>query len=102
VENLMLEKNIRVCDLFDIYGKFLSEKQQKFVKEYFFLDNSLSEIAENWGVSRQAVLDSLATSQTKLEEFEKKLSLLKIKELLQKLDAQQNNEQIINMLKNLI
>lgn len=98
----MLEKNIRVCDLFDIYGKFLSEKQQNFVKEYFFLDNSLSEIAENYKVTRQAVLDSLAKSQIKLEEFEAKLSLFEIKKLVNELETAQDNKQIINKLKGLI
>lgn len=98
----MLEKNIRVCDLFDIYGSFLSLKQQAFVKEYYFLDNSLSEIATNWSVSRQAVLDSLSKSQKKLEQFESKLNLLQIKKLVQGLQESNKNKQIISKLKSLI
>lgn len=97
----MLEKNIRVCDLFDIYGSFLSEKQQDFVKEYYFLDNSLSEIALNFNVSRQAVLDALSKSERKLEEFEKKLSLLEIKKLALSLNMEEKNADTIQKLKNL-
>lgn len=97
----MLEKNIRVCDLFDLYGSFLSEKQQRFVVEYFFLDNSLSEIASNFQVSRQAVLDSLGKSDKKLEQFEKQLSLLEIKKLVLNLDEKSYNKQTIQKLKNL-
>lgn len=98
----MLEKNVRICDLFDLYGGFLSQRQQIFVKEYYFSNNSLSEIAQNWNISRQAVLDSLAKSEKRLEEFEAKLSLLEIKKLVYSLNENTANKQVINKIKNLI
>ncbi|MGI5842062.1 MAG: YlxM family DNA-binding protein [Christensenellales bacterium] len=99
---MQIEKNVRICDLFDIYGCFLSEKQQKLINEYYFLDNSLSEIAENNGISRQAAFDSLSKSEKKLEEFEEKLSLLQIKKALLKFDENKNAEEILLLIKNLI
>ncbi len=62
--------------LFDFYGQLLTEKQRKFLDLYYGHDLSLGEIAENYGVSRQAVYDSLKRSEKVLNEFEDKLGLV--------------------------
>ncbi|HET7616093.1 MAG TPA: sigma factor-like helix-turn-helix DNA-binding protein, partial [Bacillales bacterium] len=43
---------------------------------YYFDDYSLGEIAEQFGVSRQAIYDTLKRTESMLEEFEEKLALL--------------------------
>ena len=51
---------------------------------YFNEDLTLSEIAENMQVSRQAIFDSLKKSEKKLLEIESKVGALKIIESLRK------------------
>ena len=71
-----LNKTIRVNKLIDLYGKLLTDKQLSIVKEYFCFNNSLSEISENYSISRQAVNYTLKQVLCILEEYEQKLGLL--------------------------
>lgn len=77
---MQLEKDfvqrMRFGRLFDIYGGLLTEKQQQCLRYYFYDDLSLTEIAEELGVSRQAVHDLLKRVEQILERNEKKLGLL--------------------------
>lgn len=73
----MIEKKIRLGTLFAFYGQLLTEKQQEILRLYYIDDLSLGEISENLGISRQAVYDTLKRSNKLLEEYEKKLGLLK-------------------------
>lgn len=72
----MLPKVARIALLFDFYGKLLTEKQQKIVELYYHHDLSLGEIAEEYGISRQAVHDIIRRSETALEQFEQTLGIL--------------------------
>ena len=74
---LLLKKTIKITMLFDFYGSLLTEKQQQIIKSYFYNDLSLSEIADNIGISRQGVYDHLHRSEENLEDYEAKLGLLK-------------------------
>lgn len=62
--------------LFDFYGPLLTEKQGKMWDLYYQRDLSLSEIAEQEGISRQAVHDLLKRTEKILEEYELKLGLI--------------------------
>ena len=73
-----------VIELFDAYGELLTKTQQDLFKEYYLYDLSLSEIAEDRGISRSAVNDTLKKAIAKLEELESKVKLIKIKKSLQK------------------
>ncbi len=73
---LLLKKTIKITMLFDFYGSLLTEKQQQIIKSYFYNDLSLSEIADNIGISRQGVYDHLHRSEENLEDYEAKLGLL--------------------------
>jgi len=72
-----MEKNVKISILCEIYGKLLTEKQANIIDKYYNQDLSLSEIAENEGVSRQAVRDIIMKGENKLFEFEEKLGLMK-------------------------
>ena len=77
-----LDKNIRICNLIDIYGNLLSDKQLKMLKHYYFEDMSLSEIADIENISRPAVLDSLHVGIKKVELYETKIGMLSLIEKL--------------------
>ncbi len=65
----------RMCLLLDFYGQMLSDRARETVELYYAEDMSLSEIAEDTGVSRQAVHDRIRRAQTALEALESKLGL---------------------------
>ena len=71
----MLEKTTRMNYLHDFYQSLLTPKQRDYMSLYYHDDFSLGEIAENYGVSRQAVYDNLKRTEVLLEEYEDKLSL---------------------------
>lgn len=69
----MLEQRTRLIMLYDFYGALLTDIQSTYIKAHYVEDCSLMEIAEEYGVSRQAVHDSLKRAQLLLEDFEAKL-----------------------------
>lgn len=72
-----MEKNVKVSILCDLYGKLLTEKQLELLNDYYNNDLSLSEIAENNNITRQAVRDNIKKGEKKLFEYEEKLSFMK-------------------------
>ncbi|MCF1782989.1 YlxM family DNA-binding protein [Lactobacillus mulieris] len=70
-----LIKNEELADLYSFYGQLLTKGQQAYFEDYYYDDLSLGEIADNHGVSRQAVYDNLRRSSKSLENYEKKLHL---------------------------
>lgn len=78
-----LQKTNRINVLHDFYGPLLTEKQQTFIKCYFHDDYSLSEIAADFQISRQAVYEHLKRAEQVLEEYELKLRLVAKHEKLQ-------------------
>lgn len=67
------EKNLEYLQLLDAYGGLLTEHQRDVCELYYMYDLSLTEIAEQKGVSKQSVSDTLAKSRALLDEYEKKL-----------------------------
>lgn len=63
--------------LWDIYRGLLTPTQQEITDLYFNLDLTLSEIAEEKGITRQGVSECLKTCKKQLEEFEEKLQIYK-------------------------
>ncbi len=72
-----MEKHVEVSMLCQIYGKLLTEKQYEFINDYYNNDLSLSEIAENNNITRQAVRDVIKKGENKLFEYEEKLLIMK-------------------------
>ena len=72
-----MAKNLEISLLFDFYGDMLTEKQRDVVELYYNDDLSLSEIAENEGITRQGVRDSIKRAEAQLLEMEERLGLAK-------------------------
>ncbi|MBR1763285.1 MAG: YlxM family DNA-binding protein [Eubacterium sp.] len=70
-----MEKNLEISNLLDFYGEMLTEKQRNFLDYYYNEDLSLSEIAQNEGITRQGVRDAIKRAEAQMFEMEKKLSL---------------------------
>ncbi len=69
----MASKNLSVCNLLDFYGDALTQKQREVMHQYFNDDLSLSEIAANFGITRQGVRDSIKRGESVLFELEEKI-----------------------------
>ncbi|MBQ4042942.1 MAG: DNA-binding protein [Clostridia bacterium] len=72
----MFEKDMRLVLLLDMYGDLLGEHRRELIEMYYCEDLSLAEIAENSGISRQGVRESIKKSETELRMFEEKLHLV--------------------------
>ena len=70
------EQRMRFVRLYDIYGGLLTDKQQNCMEMHFYNDLSLSEIADEYGVSRQAIYDLIKRAGQILERYEDRLKLL--------------------------
>ena len=74
---MVLDESVRLCLLNDFYGSLLTQNQQKVLDSYLNYNLPLVEISNITGITRQAVLDTIKKATKKLEEFEKKLGMLK-------------------------
>nr|WP_073076240.1 sigma factor-like helix-turn-helix DNA-binding protein [Sporobacter termitidis] len=63
--------------LLDFYGDLLTDKQREYYDLYHNEDLSLSEIAENVGITRQGVHDIIVRAENTLLETERKTGLIK-------------------------
>lgn len=70
-----MAKNLDIVLLTDYYGEMLTDNQRKFLDYYYNDDLSLSEIAENEGISRQGVRDAVKRAETQLLDMENKLGI---------------------------
>lgn len=62
--------------LYDYYGELLTGKQRLLFDLYYNQDLSLSEIAQDAGISRQGVHDTLARAEELLEGYERALGCI--------------------------
>ncbi len=65
-----LEKKVDLAFLADFYGGLLTENQRQILSLHCEEDLSLAEIAQETGISRQAVHESLSRAASRLEELE--------------------------------
>lgn len=102
-------EHVRLSILLGIYGLLLTERQLEILDDYYNNDMSLSEIAEKFNISRQAVLDNVKKGEKKLEEYEEKLHILKDQETRKnKIDkiiknlSNKNTQKDIDNIKNIL
>ena len=71
-----IRDNLRKSLLAEMYAQLLTPKQQSILRMFLDSNISLSEIAEEFGISRQAVNDLVKRTFRVLEDYESKLNLL--------------------------
>ncbi len=71
-----MEDKLRQGFLYDFYGELLNEHQRNIYESYIIEDLSLSEIADEQGISRQGVHDLIKRCNKMLEGYEDKLHLV--------------------------
>ena len=86
---IRMEKFVRQSLLYDFYGELLTDTQKSIYEDVVMNDLSYSELAREYGISRQGVFDMMKRCDKKLEDYEKKLHLVErfvsIKEEVQRI-----------------
>lgn len=93
---LMTEETLFRTMLFDFYGELLTAKQKEYFDLHYNADYSLSEIAEETGISRQGVWDIIKRAEETLRKTEEKTGL--IRRFRENQEAVAEMEQTINRL----
>lgn len=78
-----MANSIEISMLLDLYGEALTTKQRDYLCFYYNDDLSLSEIAENEGITRQGVRDAIKRAEAVLYDMESKLKFSKKLEKVQ-------------------
>ncbi|AGM24076.1 MULTISPECIES: YlxM family DNA-binding protein [Fusobacterium] len=103
---MILDKFVEIANLFEIYSSLLSEKQKEYLEDHFENDLSLSEIAKNNNVSRQAIYDNIKRGIALLYDYEDKLKFYQIKknirEELMNLKENYTKEKLEKIIENLL
>lgn len=93
-----MDRKLYLNVLYDCYKELFTDKQQQYFEQYYWDDLSLGEIADNSGVSRNAIHNQLKIMEEKLLELEEKLKLNnKKEEIIKLLDGKVDNELIENI-----
>ena len=84
-----IEERLELSILYDFYGALLKDNQQRMFEASILEDYNFSEIAQEEGITRQGVYDTVKRATKQLELYEEKLGLVarfrKQKELVEKL-----------------
>ena len=95
-----MSKNLEISYLLDFYGDVLTAKQHDVMRQYYNEDLSLAEIAENFGITRQGVRDSIKRGEGILLDLEAKVGFAKrystLQAGLQELDTHARSIKFIN------
>lgn len=71
-----MQKDLEIAELKDAYGVLLTTRQREILTSYYDYDLSLAEIAENAGVTRQAVRDVIVRAGEQLRGYENALGVV--------------------------
>lgn len=97
-----LEKKNYYNSLLTIYSSQLTQVEKEDMLDYYNNDLSLSEIAINRNVSRNAVYLSIKQGEKKLDELETRLSLLsKLNKIIHELEIANKEEDISKLKENI-
>ena len=97
-----MELQDRLIILFDYYGELLSDSQKNYFIDYYFHNLTLSEIAENNNVSKNAVSKDLKLACSKLEDFDSKLKLIDKDKKIIKAIKDTNNEELLEKINKIL
>lgn len=97
-----MKEAIYITQLFDYYGKLLTDKQKDYFIDYYIENLSLREISENYEVSRNAVFKQIKEAENKLKFYEENLHLLENSIEISKLLEEIKDERIKQKIEKLI
>lgn len=93
-----MEKIVEQGLLYDFYGELLTEHQRRIYEDVVLNDMSLSEIAQEQGISRQGVHDLVRRCDRTLQGYEERLHLierfLKVKQTVGQIERISSEEQV--------
>lgn len=93
-----MEKIVEQGLLYDFYGELLTKRQRQIYEDAVFQDMSLSELAQEHGISRQAIHDLIRRCDRQLKDYETKLKLLerfsRMKKLVEEIEGRSSQEEI--------
>lgn len=96
-----MESRLYLIELYDLYGELLTEKQKEYFEDYYYHNLTLSEISENYDISRNAVHKQIKEAEDKLTKYEEILKLYdknkKIKEIIKDIE-EEKREAILELL----
>ena len=99
-----MEDIIKLGKLYDFYGELLTDHQKEIYEDLVYNDLSVSEIAQDHGISRQGAHDLIKRINNILSNYEKKLGLVSrfenIKQQVESLDklTQEEKDLILGQL----
>ena len=109
---MSMEKILEQTLLYDFYGELLTDHQKQVYEDVVLNDYSLSEVAEERGISRQGVHDLVKRCNKILQDYESKLHLVEkfvtIKEQIERMEAslleakQPDREELVRQLNGIL
>ncbi len=97
-----MEELVYYTMLYDIYGSLLTEKQKDYFEEYYFKNLSLSELANKYNISRNAIHKQIKETIKRLENYEDNLHLAKKNEMLENIITNISDEELKRKLQEVI
>lgn len=92
----MDERN-KILNLYDTYKDLLTKNEQNYFELYYFDDLTFNEISEECNVSKSYVSKVLKNIQNKLESYEEKIKMYKIKEELKVISKDTKDKRITKL-----
>lgn len=97
-----MDRVLYLNNLYDYYKELFTDKQRMYFEDYYWNDLSLSEIASNYNVSRNAVHNQLKIMEERLEELEQLLKLNEKREKVIELLSGSVEDVLLERIKNLL
>lgn len=79
---LFMVKDLSISRLCDAYGALLTEHRRELIRSYYDDDLSLAEIAENFGITRQAALCGIKQAEKQLKRYERSVGVIELTDML--------------------
>lgn len=93
-------KREELIALYDLYYNLLTDKQREYFEDYYFMDLSISEIAQNYEISRNGAYDQIKRTEKLLFDYESKLQLYNKINRISNLDIDADaKDEVINIIK---
>ena len=92
-----MEERDKILNLYDTYKELLSNNEQKYFELYYFNDLTFNEIGEECNVSKSYVSKILKKIQNKLEDYEEKINMYRIKEELKEIIKDTKDKRITKL-----